>query len=231
MIEIDAGGEVCAWSRHGTNLTDRVGDLCEAFSQAPRASTFDGELVAVGERDGQPAQDFECVQQAVLHHRPAAAARLSFVGFDVLQLDGIDVRAQTWKERDRLLASALPNSGRVHAIGSQAATLAAHQDIVALGFEGTVLKRPSSPYRAGRQTAWLKHKARCLVEADGVAAVRDRDGAWHLKCEVDGRRVTALAGRDCRHLVGGPVTLAYSRVDAGGGLRELRVLSRQPTSA
>lgn len=231
LVDIDANGEVRAWSRHGTNLTDRVGGLCDEFRQAPASSTFDGELVAAGGRDGQPAQDFACVQDAVLRRRAAAAARLCFVGFDVLHLDGEDVRARSWSERDTLLAEALPGSPRVQRIGSQPAMRSAHERIVELGFEGTVLKRPSSPYRPGRQTAWLKHKARHEIEGVGLAAHRDRDGVWHLRCDVGGQRPMALSGRDCRHLVGVSVALAYSRVDADGGLRELRVLARQPASA
>lgn len=231
LVDIDASGEVRAWSRHGTNLTDRVGGLCDEFRQAPTSTTFDGELVAAGERAGQPAQDFACVQDAVLRRRAAATARLCFVGFDVLNLDGEDVRAHSWSERDALLAEALPGSARIQQIGSQPATRSAHDRIVELGFEGTVLKRPSSRYRPGRQTAWLKHKALYEVEGVGLAAQRDRDGAWHLRCDVGGQRLTALSGRDCSQLVGERVALGYSRVDADGGLRELRVLARQPASA
>jgi ATP-dependent DNA ligase len=37
---------------------------------------------------------------------------------------------------------------------------------VELGFEGTVLKRPSSRYRPGRHGVWLKHKARHTADGD-----------------------------------------------------------------
>jgi hypothetical protein len=99
----------------------------------------------------------------------------------------------------------------------------AHAAIVDLGFEGTVLKRPNSIYRPGRHRVWLKHKARHTADAVLLAARQDRDGHWHAVCDVGGRRVVALAGAGSTDLVGEPVSVVYSRVDADGGLREVRL--------
>jgi hypothetical protein len=183
--------------------------------------------VAVGERDGSAVQDFAAVRRAVFNRDAAAIARLSFVAFDVLDLAGESVRNTSWEQRNALLASHLPTSPRAHLITSEPASQHAHDAIVSLGFEGTVIKRATSAYRPGRHTTWLKHKTRLLVTAQALSAHRDREGAWHLRCDVDGRRVTALAGRACEHLVGCQVDVHYSRVDADGGLREAR-LARVP---
>lgn len=112
---------------------------------------------------------------------------------------------------------------RVRVIASQPATLAAHDAIVGLGFEGTVLKRPRSTYRAGRHPSWVKHKARCSITGMLLGVHQERDGQWSAMCDIDGRRVRARAGPNTRQLVGHPVDLVYSRVDADGGLREVRV--------
>ena len=77
---------------------------------------------------------------------------------------------------------------------TQPATPAVHVAIVELGFEGTVLKRPSSLYRPGRHGVWRKHKARHTVEGVLLAVRQDRDGHWHGVCDVGGRRVVAHAG-------------------------------------
>jgi hypothetical protein len=86
-----------------------------------------------------------------------------------------------------------------------------------------VLKRPRSPYRPGRQSAWVKHKARCGVEGVLLSVHRDRDGQWQAICDVVGRRVRPLAGARSGALVGRPIRIVYSRVEGDGGLREARL--------
>ncbi len=141
MIGVGSGGEVRGWSRHGTDLTARLGSLLGPFTDVAAGTTFDGELVAVGERDGKPAQDFAGVTRAVFTDQPAATDRLRFVAFDLLAAAGEDVRARPWEDRDARLRDTLPVCERIRLAASQPATLAAHEAIVALGFEGTVLKR------------------------------------------------------------------------------------------
>jgi hypothetical protein len=86
-----------------------------------------------------------------------------------------------------------------------------------------VLKRPTSVYRSGRHGVWLKHKARHTADGVLLAVRKDRDGRWHGVCDVGGRRVVALAGASSIDQVGRLVSLVYSRVDADGGLREVRI--------
>jgi hypothetical protein len=109
---------------------------------------------------------------------------------------------------------------------SQPATLAAHEAIVALGFEGTVLKRLGSAYRPGRHRTWIKRKARFVARAELRSVHQDREGLWHALCEIDGRRVPALASARTAERIGQLVDLVYSRVDADGSLREARVAPR-----
>jgi bifunctional non-homologous end joining protein LigD len=223
LIEVDDDRHVRAWSRHGTSLTTRLGGVTAAFAEAVPGSVFDGELVAVSQRDGRPVQDFAAVCRAVLRGDASAAEGLRFVGFDVLALDGEDLRGRPWTERSSRLIEALPVSDRVRRIESLPASLEAHAAIVALGFEGTVLKRPNSPYRPGRQRAWLKHKARYTADGVLLSVRRGRDGQWYGVCDVDGRRVSVLAGAGWFDRVGEVLTLVYSRVDTNGDLREVRI--------
>jgi ATP-dependent DNA ligase len=162
---------------------------------------FDGELVAIAEREGRPAQDFAAVTRAVFAGE-ARGARLQFVAFDILRHSGEDVRPLSWRERDMRLRQALPVGDRIRLISSQPATLEAHAAIVALGFEGSVLKRPGSTYRPGRHSSWIKHKARCSTPGILLAVYQARDGTWQATCEVEGRRVRALAGARARALAG-----------------------------
>jgi len=223
LVEVGRGGEVRGWSRHGTDLTARLGSLLGALAAVPSGTTVDGELVVVSEREGKPAQDFAAVTRAVFTGRPHATERLRFVAFDLLAVDGEDVRARPWEERDARLRETLPVCERIRLAESRPATLAAHEAIVSLGFEGTVLKRLGSAYRPGRHRAWVKRKARFTTSAALCSVRQERDGRWHALCDLDCRRVHALAGARTAERVGQVVELVYSRVDADGSLREARV--------
>ena len=194
------------------------------FADATPGTILDGELVALAQTADGPVQDFAAVRRAVFNRDPHARGRLSYVAFDVLELGGQNLRSLPWGERDARLAEAVPASTRVHVITSQPVDQAAHDAIVALGFEGTVLKRREAPYRPGRRREWLKHKARYQTTGSLLTVRQNHDGMWQALCEVNGRRVQAIAGRHCHDLLGTPVGIAYSRVDADGSLREARVL-------
>jgi bifunctional non-homologous end joining protein LigD len=225
LLHVGADGVVRGWSRHGTDLTQRLGPLLAPFTDVAPGTMFDGELVAVSERDGKPAQDFAAVTRAVFTGHASATQRLRFVAFDVLVAGGRDLRPCAWEERNARLRETLPACDRIRLVASQPATLAAHEAIVALGFEGSVLKRIGSAYRPGRHRTWIKQKARFTARAELHSVHQDRAGHWHALCELDGRRVHAVAGPRTAERIGQLVELVYSRVDADGTLREARVAS------
>jgi DNA ligase 1 len=223
LIAIDTRGRVRAWSRHGTSLTARLSELLAPFAHVPAGSVFDGELVAIAERTSRPVQDFAAVGRAIFGGAPTAAAQLRFVAFDLLELAGEDLRQQPWRDRDHQLRDALPTSEPIRLIRSLPASPATHDQIVALGFEGSVLKRPRSLYRPGRNSAWVKHKAQHTVAGELVAVRQDHKGQRYAICKVDGGRVVARANIEASEQVGEPVNIVYSRVDADGALREARL--------
>jgi ATP-dependent DNA ligase len=221
---------VTAWSRHGTQLDDRLGDLLAPLSALPAGTVLDGELIALAERDGRPVQDFAAVGHAALRRDRDAARRVQFVAFDLLSLDGQDLRAQTLLERAAALSDAMPVTARLRVTQNQPANQAAHQALVGLGFEGSVLKRPSSPYRPGRQRTWRKHKARHRLSGVLIERKTARDGRPYAVCELNqGGRSWAAITYDAIE-VGERVDVVYSRVDADGTLREARVASPARTA-
>jgi ATP-dependent DNA ligase len=225
LVEISPRGVVRAWSRHGANLSQRLSPVLEPFREMPAGTIFDGELVALAERDGRPVQDFAAVRRAVFNGDAEAAGRLKFVAFDLLIIGGEDLRLRPWVERDECLGAALPICEIVRLAESQPATRAAHDAVVSLGFEGTVLKRRRSIYRPGRQAAWQKHKTRHLADGLLLAVRKDRDGHPWAICDIHGNQATASAHADAASLIGQQVRVAYSRVDADGGLREAWLVS------
>ncbi len=185
---------------------------------------FDGELIALADRDGKPVQDFAAVGRAVFGGDPDAIDRLHYVAFDVLTAGEVgDVRSWPWSERTALLAERFPAGRCLRVISPMSADPGAHERLVSLGFEGSVLKRASSRYRPGRSRMWRKLKARHSVDATIQRLDRDREGRLFARCVLDdGRRCTAAVLSDPG--AGDPrATIIYSRVDADGSLREPRL--------
>jgi bifunctional non-homologous end joining protein LigD len=223
LIEVGSDGGARAWSRHGTNLTGNVGDLLAAFAGVAPGTVFDGELVALSERDGRPAQNFAVVCRAVLSNDSRAAEQLRYVAFDVLSRGAVDLRGHAWQKRRGHLSEVLPAAARIRQIDCLPAEPSAHAAMVGLGFEGSVLKRRNSIYRPGRHRSWRKLKARHVAYGVLRSVRVARDGqAWAI-CDVDGRRVAVLASVSANERIGENVQLVYSRVDADGALREVRL--------
>jgi ATP-dependent DNA ligase len=122
-------------------------------ASALRARSFliDGEAVACGQ-DGMPSFDR-------LRYR-RADGHVFLYAFDLLELDGEDIRREPLEVRKRQLAGLL----RPALVGLQFNEhIEEPGDVVfrhacRLGFEGIVSKRVGSPYRSGGSRDWLKMK-------------------------------------------------------------------------
>jgi ATP-dependent DNA ligase len=223
LVEIGDRARIRAWSRRGTSLSDRLGPLLAPLAAVPRGTVFDAELVALSRRDGRAVQDFAAVRRATLQGDVAAARKLHLVAFDLLELAGDDLRSLPWDRRTKLLRETFPVGDRLRIVQSSPASRAGHDQLVEIGFEGSVLKRPGSMYRPGRQITWRKHKASHRATARLRAVRSGRDGHTYAICELDGRQVTTLGSPRIAALIGHRVELAYSRVDTDGSLREVRI--------
>jgi bifunctional non-homologous end joining protein LigD len=224
LVETKAAGRVCAWSRHGTSLTANLGELLAPIAVLGAGWVFDGELIALTDRGGSPVQDFAAVGRAVFGGDREAIARLYYVAFDVLAAgDGGDVQAWPWLKRTTVLADRFPADRRLRVASTLPADPDTHARLVSIGFEGSVLKRQNSSYRAGRFRSWRKLKARHTISATIRRLDRDRDGRLFARCVLaDGRACSAWvpAAVEPTHE---QTTIVYSRVDANGSLREPRL--------
>ena len=152
MVHLGQGGPTIR-TRNGLDWTDRFSPLVPALAELPaRSALIDGEIVA-----GAGAHGFSALQQAITDGGP-----FGYVAFDLLELDGKDLRKRPLTDRraalQRLLAD-VPPLGLVELStalpGDGAAALAA---ICAAGGEGIVSKRAASTYRGGRSDSWRKCK-------------------------------------------------------------------------
>lgn len=164
IVATVADGVARLWSRNGLEWTQRLPDVCAALEALGlKSAALDGELIA---GKGTKA-DFNLLQATLSGERQGA---LSYVVFDVLHLQGIDVSAAPLLERKRLLAELLDADGTrlslsTHVVGEgdAAFALAAEQ-----GFEGIISKRLDQPYHGGRGDDWRKSK---LLASDEFAVV------------------------------------------------------------
>ena len=153
-------GEARLFGRNGTELTARFPEVAPLGLQAVgRSFVLDGELVMFN-REGRP--DFELIQGRLGGPPPLRRIDRSaaYMIFDLLDLDGEDLRRRPWAERRARLEALELGGDRwqvppVEAGG--ASELFAATGIE--GLEGVVLKRLDSPYRAGRRHPdWRKVK-------------------------------------------------------------------------
>lgn len=187
-----AGGEVRLESRNRHDWTARMAPIAEAMRALPaRACLLDGEVCAI---DAHGIPSFERLQRwlsrdaraprashASHASQDAQDARLSYVVFDLLHVDGRDVRGLPLERRRALLASLLGEragsmrhaeaepsalvlssaleAGPVERDGDRFASVRSMLRAVrAAGLEGLMAKRRDSPYREGRTRDWLKLK-------------------------------------------------------------------------
>lgn len=155
------GHDVLLLSRRGHDWSERVPRLGSAVVALPcRQAWLDGELVAL-RADGHA--DFQTLQQTLAD---GCGERCLYYAFDVLFLDGEDLRAEPLEARKRRLRALLEDADATlrycdHVVGSGERVFA---EACRLGAEGVLSKRRDRPYRSGRHGDWLKLKCRLTQE-------------------------------------------------------------------
>lgn len=147
-------GAVRLMTRNGLDWADRMPAIAAAIGRIPvKSAIIDGELVAY-RPDG--VTGFPELQAALKAGRDD---RLTFVAFDLLYLDGMDLRGCTLVERKQALAGLDVWRGLLaysdHQVGAAAAM---HAQACAAKLEGIICKRADAPYRSGRGRDWVKLK-------------------------------------------------------------------------
>jgi bifunctional non-homologous end joining protein LigD len=163
QAHIRAGG-VTLYTRTGLDWTARFGlTLAGALRRlAVREAILDGEVV-VEAAGGLPS--FAALQDALA---TGSTGKLSFYAFDLLHLDGRDLRALPLIERKATLAAIIPAPGVLRYSDHFEDGAALLRRACALQLEGIVSKRLDCPYRSGRGKDWLKTK--CSLRQEFVIA-------------------------------------------------------------
>ncbi len=201
------GGRARIHTRTGLDWTDRFRSLVWPLADLPcRSALIDGEAVA---RDEEGRSSFGRLQEAIAEGRDD----IVYYAFDLIALDGKDLRKTPLIERKKRLAALLdglppPIFYSDHVVGHGAETFARACD---MDLEGIVSKRADAPYRSGRTKSWMKIKCgrgqELIVIGWQPSAVRGRPFASLLVATRDEDRLTYRG-----------------RVGSGFGEREFKVL-------
>ena len=169
MLVIERG-TARTYTRNGHDWSDRYPGIIMAARKLPcRTAIVDGEVIV---QDGRGVSDFEALQSALR----SKTTPLIFYAFDLLHLDGKDLREKPLLERRTRLSELVGrhSDSRIQFsdefVGDAAAffrACAAHE------LEGIVSKVAASRYRSGRSKTWLKTK--CFTEGEFLLLGIDRD--------------------------------------------------------
>jgi bifunctional non-homologous end joining protein LigD len=156
-------GKATLLSRNGNNMSAPYASLLPDVARQPASElVLDGEVIALDEKG---KQCFQCLQDYLrsLNAPPEGPARypLVYYVFDILYLDGYDLRGAALRDRKQLLKAVLDTAGQVRLVDyfeDDGETV--YRVAVASGLEGVMAKRADSGYEDGRRSgAWLKVKA------------------------------------------------------------------------
>jgi len=148
-------GKVRLESRRNNDWTQQFPTVAAAVKRlSAKAALIDGEVAALLPNG---VTSFQALQNVA-----SSGATLKFFVFDLLFLDGENVAALPLEQRKQKLRELIESSkaGETikyveHVVGNVQRVFS---EACKLGAEGVIVKKASAPYRAGRNTVWLKVK-------------------------------------------------------------------------
>lgn len=160
MLSRISNGHVRLITRGGHDWTEKFAGLAVELADLSLSSAWlDGEIAVL--REGIP--NFAALQDVI---DGKTDKDIVYFLFDLMYLDGKDLRKVPLWTRRALLAQLIERSGE-HIRLSQdfdAPPAQVFEAASGLGLEGLMLKRRDAPYVSGRTQTWLKAKARLRQE-------------------------------------------------------------------
>lgn len=149
---------------------DNVSYITDPFSNLPPDSTLDGEVVDLaGHASRQWNRTAKILQRKDAHAPTPEDPMLTYVLFDILELNGQSLLGRPLTERRQLLEALMalmPADAPVQISPQFPCSDEGYEALVDAGWEGVVCKRLDSSYAPGaRNGAWLKVKPEQEVDA------------------------------------------------------------------
>ena len=194
-------GEARLISRNGHDLSASFPEITHAVAALPHGDcVLDGEVVVLddaGHPSFQRLQNRALLNRSLDVRRAAVETPATLYLFDLLALEGFDLRPLPVVKRKAMLEKIVPRSGALRYLEHfETKGEALYEQVVQLGLEGIVAKRADSPYRAGRSADWLKIRADRTDDFVVVGFTRPKGsrggfGALDLGAFADGKLVYA----------------------------------------
>jgi DNA ligase 1 len=159
--------EFFIWSRGEDLVTEQFPDLLETLKELPRGTVLDGELVAWAQSQPHPFATLQTrLGRKKISSKELESAPVHLMVYDLLELDGTDLRGEALEVRRKKLEELLKKVPleRVHITellnaDSREALEGLRLQARERGAEGLMIKRKDSPYLEGRKKGyWWKHK-------------------------------------------------------------------------
>jgi bifunctional non-homologous end joining protein LigD len=152
-------GRLILFTRSGLNWTNNFKSIASAADSLPvNDAIIDGEVVVM---DAKGRSRFGDLQADIAGDR---FDRMQFFAFDLLYLDGFDLRGAALLDRKRVLSGILEGIKAPIQYSEHFETdgRGLFAQACGLGLEGIISKSKTAAYRSGRYESWLKIK--CVMQ-------------------------------------------------------------------
>ncbi len=163
---------VFIWSRGEELVTQKFPEVAQAAEKLPNGTVLDGEVLAWKK---ERPMNFSELQRRIgrknIGPKLLKEVPVILMSYDILEVDGLDVRDRALKWRFQALTQTLSTLPKERILkispvtaGSWQQLAGAREQARSRGVEGLMLKRLSSPYRVGRRRGdWWKWKVDPLM--------------------------------------------------------------------
>jgi bifunctional non-homologous end joining protein LigD len=157
-------GRVRLYTINGADWSKRYPLIAEAARKIDGSAILDGEVVWL---DSKGMAQFNALHSRVNDERASACA------FDLLMLDGEDLRRKPYAERKAALRKLLRHGRGIQYVDAEGHGDKMFDAVCQLGLEGIVSKKLDAPYKSGPSKVWVKIK-----NPEAPAATRAADGTF-----------------------------------------------------
>jgi len=199
MRAVKENGQARLISRNGNDYSAAFPELIRPIAALPYTSVLmDGELVILddaGRPSFQRLQNRARIGRAPDIRHAAVETPGTIYLFDLMALEGFDLRPLPLVKRKAILRKLLPEAGPLrYSEHFEKEGEALYDQAVGMGLEGIVAKQADSPYKSGRSDLWLKVRADktgdfVVVGFTAPRGSRGGFGALHLGGYRDGKLV------------------------------------------
>lgn len=157
--------KVTLYSRNGLDWTHRMPEVARQMANLPvKAAVLDGEVVVLDETGGTSFAELQAAFEE------GKQARMTYFVFDLLHLDGHNLRDLPLTRRKEILEGLIGEMGDQETIRYSEHILAEGAEMFSnackLGAEGVISKLAQGRYSSGRSKEWVKSK--CIHQQEFV---------------------------------------------------------------